>query len=59
MQYQYQDLEQKVLPSIIRIEALNKDDKTTIELEYRGMEFGKELRFPYKIPKGFKEIVLE
>jgi hypothetical protein len=59
MNYQYQDLEQKIVPSIINIEALNKDDKTIIELEYKGMEFGKQLNFPYKIPKGFKEIVLE
>ncbi len=59
MNYQYQDLDTKVLPSKIGIEALNKEDKTTIELEYKGMEFGKQLNFPYKIPKGFKEIVLE
>ena len=59
MKYQYQDLDTKVLPATIAIEAINKDDTTTIGLEYKGMEFGKQLNFPYKIPKGFKEIVLE
>lgn len=59
MKYQYQSLNTKVLPTTIAIEAINKDDKTNIDLEYRGMEFGKQLRFPYKIPKGFDEIVLD
>ena len=59
MKYQYQDLEAKVLPATIAIEAVNKVDTTTIGLEYRGMEFGKQLNFPYKIPKGFKKIFLE
>ena len=57
--YQYQELDSKILPSTIAIEAINKEDKTSIDLEYRSMEFGKQLNFPYKIPKGFKEIVLE
>jgi hypothetical protein len=59
MKYQYQDLEAKVLPATIAIEAINKNDITTIGLEYKGMEFGRQLNFPYKIPKGFEEIVLE
>jgi len=57
--YQYQTIDTKVLPASINIEAISKDDKTHIELEYRGMEFGKKLNFPYKIPKSFKEIVLD
>lgn len=59
MDYQYQDLDSKVLPATIAIEALNKEDKTAIGLEYRNMEFGRQLNFPYKIPNGFEEIVLE
>ena len=59
MNYQYQDVDTKVLPTTIAIEAINKDDTTKIDLSYRGMEFGKQLNFPYKIPKGFEEIVLE
>ena len=59
MDYQYQSLDLKIIPATISIEALSSDDKTTIELEYRNMEFGKQLNFPYKIPKGFKEIVLK
>jgi len=59
MKYQYQDLGTKILPTTISIEAVNKEDTTTIGLEYKGMEFEKQLSFPYKIPKGFKEIVLE
>lgn len=59
MDYTYQIIDTKVLPSSIEIEALNKEDKTSIDLEYRGIEFDRRLNFPYKIPKGFEEIVLE
>ena len=59
MNYQYQTIDTKILPATINIEATSKEDKTLIKLDYRGMEFGKRLNFPYKIPKGFKEIVLE
>lgn len=59
MDYGYQNLDAKILPSTIGIKASNKGEITTINLEYRGMEFGKQLNFPYKIPKGFKEIVLD
>lgn len=59
MVYEYQNLDAKVLPTTIVIKVISKDEKTNIGLEYKGMEFGKQLRFPYKIPNGYKEIVLE
>ena len=54
----YQEIEEKVLPNEIDIVAIDGSVKNTIAIEYRGIELNQELRFPYKIPKGFKEIVI-
>ena len=54
----YQSIEQKVLPNEIGILALQEGAENRIMLEYRNLELNKSMNFPYKIPKGFKEIVL-
>ncbi len=55
----YQKIENKVLPNAIVITAIEKRVTNTIGLEYRNMEFNRSLNFPYKIPKGYDEIVLK
>ncbi len=54
----YQKIDKRVLPNEIGIVAINKTVKNTIAIEYRNIEFNRPLNFPYKIPKGFEEIVL-
>jgi hypothetical protein len=54
----YQKISQYVLPNSIFITAIDKDAKNTIAIEYRNIEFNNSMNFPYKIPKGYKEIVL-
>ncbi len=54
----YQKISQYVLPNSIFITAIDKDVKNTIAIEYRNIEFNNPMNFPYKIPKGYKEIVL-
>ncbi|TMM58899.1 DUF4292 domain-containing protein [Maribacter algarum] len=54
----YQKISQYVLPNSIFITAIDKDIKNTIAIEYRNIEFNNPMNFPYKIPKGYKEIVL-
>lgn len=54
----YQRIEQSVLPNEIGILAQQEDTENKITLEYRNLELNKLMNFPYKIPKGFKEIVL-
>lgn len=58
MEYSYAEVTNKVVPNTVDIEAISDDSTNTIELEYKGFEFDRKLNFPYKIPKGFKEIVL-
>jgi len=54
----YQKISQYILPNSIFITAIDRDVKNTIAIEYRNIEFNKPMNFPYKIPKGYKEIVL-
>lgn len=55
----YQEMEQKVIPEQIDITAIDTDQRTQIEIVYKNLEFNKALNFPYKIPEGYDEIVLE
>ncbi len=55
----YQTVEGKVLPKEIKIKAEEQDSKTKIDLDYRSVKFNEKLNFPFKIPSGYDEIVLE
>lgn len=56
MDYTYQQVSNKIIPNMVNVQIDNKGEKTTINLEYRNIELGKTLNFPYKIPSGFKNI---
>lgn len=55
----YQGIGNEVLPKTINISAIENTTENNIQLEYRSLELNRTLNFPYKIPKGYKEIVLE
>ena len=55
----YQKINTWVLPNTVLITAIEDKVTNTIDIEYRNIEFDQELSFPYKIPKGYKEIVLK
>lgn len=55
----YQKINKWVLPNTVLITAISENVKNTIGIEYRNIEFDQEFSFPYKIPKGYKEIVLK
>ena len=55
----YQDVQGKVVPDRISLEALDGDDAVRIDLEYRNLEFNQQVSFPYSIPNGYKPIELE
>lgn len=54
----YQKINKWILPNEIYIVAIENDKRNTIDIEYRNIEFDEPVRFPYKIPDGYKEIVL-
>lgn len=55
----YQKIDKWVLPNDILVTANDKNITNIIAIEYRNVEFNTSLNFPYKIPKGYKEIVLK
>lgn len=57
--YTYQDISGRILPNEIQILALQNKDQTNIELDFRNLELNRSLNFPYKIPKGFNQIILK
>ncbi|MGW9684651.1 DUF4292 domain-containing protein [Flagellimonas sp. 2504JD1-5] len=57
--YTYQDISGEAVPNEIHIVALENMDRTTIGLSFKHMELNRTLNFPYKIPKGFDEIILK
>lgn len=59
VKYSYQKNGGKVFPENIQIQALNGGSANLISLEFKNLKVNERLNFPYKIPKGFKEIVLK
>ena len=52
----YRQIEGWFYPSVVEINASEKDSKTKIGLKYRKIDLNVDVRFPFKIPKGYDEI---
>ena len=55
----YQEIQGELLPDRIKIAAINQQDRITIGIIYKQVELNRDLRFPYKIPKGFNPVALK
>ncbi|WP_353777058.1 DUF4292 domain-containing protein [Winogradskyella sp. 3972H.M.0a.05] len=55
----YQDVEKQILPETFEIIAVEDEDQVTIALEYKSVTLNSELRFPFRIPSGYKEIIIQ
>lgn len=55
----YQEVDKQKLPQNIKIIALESFDETIIDLEYRSVALNEKIRFPFRIPSGYKEIEIE
>lgn len=54
----FQDVDKQIIPEIIKVIAVEASEEMTVELEMKNVSLNEELRFPFKIPSGFKEIEL-
>ncbi|GAA3588086.1 DUF4292 domain-containing protein [Flavivirga amylovorans] len=54
----HQEVEKQILPEKIKVIALESNEETIINLEFKNVSLNEALRFPFKIPSGFKEIKL-
>ena len=52
----YQKVSKQILPENLKIIAVEDTEEVSIEMEYRSVSLNEELRFPFSIPLGFKEI---
>ena len=55
----YQGKGKQVLPAEIGIVAIETLQRTFIDITYKNIEFDRDLNFPYRIPKGYDEIVVK
>ncbi len=46
------------LPSGISIEAIQKSEKTTININYNSISFNEELSFPYSVPNSYERVFI-
>jgi hypothetical protein len=52
----YRLIEGAFYPSVIKINASEKDSKTKIGLKFRKIDLNVNVRFPFTIPEGYEEI---
>lgn len=55
----YQKIEKQYFPKDIKIDATEDDEKVTIQIELKSITLNETLRFPFKIPSGFEEIIIK
>ncbi len=55
----YQKVGNQDFPKEINIEALQGEEKTTIDVEYRVVDYNAKVSFPFKIPSGYKEVTIQ
>ena len=55
----YQEVDKQVLPKHIRIIAVENADEVAITMDFKSTSLNGEVRFPFKIPSGYKEIVIK
>ena len=55
----YQLVHREIFPEVINIVALEATDEVKIDLQFKSMTINEEVRFPFEIPSGYKEIQLK
>lgn len=55
----YQEVDKQILPQHIKVMAVEEDAETIISMEFKSVSLNNELRFPFRIPSGFEEIVIK
>ncbi|WP_117880071.1 DUF4292 domain-containing protein [Aureibaculum luteum] len=55
----YETIENEFFPREIYIIASDKKNTSTIDVDYKSVEFNKSLSFPFEIPKNYEKIELK
>jgi hypothetical protein len=54
----HQEVDKQILPEKVKVIAVEANEELIIGLEFKNITLNEELRFPFRIPSGFKEIKL-
>ncbi|MCF7559640.1 DUF4292 domain-containing protein [Sabulilitoribacter multivorans] len=54
----HQNVDKQILPELIKVIAVENNEEVILNLEFKNISLNEDLRFPFKIPSGFKEIEL-
>lgn len=55
----YQQIKKQTLPDRIRVIAFEENEEVSIDMEFKSITLNEEVRFPFNIPSGYKEIVIK
>jgi len=55
----YQEVNKQIVPQMVKIIAVEGNDETSISMEFKSVALNTDLRFPFRIPNGFEEIVIK
>jgi len=55
----FQEFTSAKLPTGMTINAIQKTEKTTINIDYNSITFNEELNFPYSVPNGYDRIYIK
>lgn len=55
----YQEIEKDILPKNIKIIAVEDNEELNVIMEYKSVSVNEEVRFPFRIPSGFEEIIID
>ncbi|WP_066312223.1 DUF4292 domain-containing protein [Aquimarina aggregata] len=55
----YQKIGNQDFPKQIGIEAVQGDETTRIDIEYKAVDYNAKVSFPFKIPSGYKEVTIQ
>lgn len=55
----YQEVKEQIIPKSIKIIAVEDAEEVGIAMEFKSVSLNGEVRFPFKIPVGYKEIVIK
>lgn len=55
----YQLVDNEIVPENIHIVAVEDSSEIKIDLEYKSVSLDEEVRFPFEIPSGYKQIQIE
>ncbi|EPR74584.1 hypothetical protein ADIWIN_0336 [Winogradskyella psychrotolerans RS-3] len=55
----YQEVKKQIIPENISIIAVEGADQIAITMEFKSVSLNDEVRFPFNIPSGYKEIVIK